>query len=237
MCTVGLFRHHSYDILYLDNDNSTNFSIQTISSSNAHFFKSSIIHRFSVFPVTALSSKFSFPTFNSRPGDHDTATGSTMSPLTSRKVDESSKMHSRVVSYYSIIPTTWVIIGSQSAICLAHANVNLVPFGGFMGNGFTATVNARKRLGLRGEEAYWQSGISTFVVCDGAVPISRNKPLAVIGGGDSGAEVATLYIVFLTGLIHFLVHLAYLLGHVAINNPFPHSSSALLPLTLLPATV
>ena len=50
-------------------------------------------------------------------------------------------------------------------------------------------ANAR-RLGLQGEEQYWQSGISACAVCDGAVPIFRNKPLVVIGGGDSAAEEA-----------------------------------------------
>jgi len=54
-----------------------------------------------------------------------------------------------------------------------------------------ATGASAKRLGLRGESAYWQSGISACAVCDGAVPIFRNKPLAVIGGGDSAAEEAT----------------------------------------------
>lgn len=50
-------------------------------------------------------------------------------------------------------------------------------------------ANAR-RLALPGEETYWQNGISACAVCDGAVPIFRNKPLAVIGGGDSAAEEA-----------------------------------------------
>lgn len=50
-------------------------------------------------------------------------------------------------------------------------------------------ANAR-RLGLPGEERYWQNGISACAVCDGAVPIFRNKPLVVIGGGDSAAEEA-----------------------------------------------
>jgi len=50
-------------------------------------------------------------------------------------------------------------------------------------------ANAR-RLNLPGEEKYWQNGISACAVCDGAVPIFRNKPLAVIGGGDSAAEEA-----------------------------------------------
>ncbi|KAI6140664.1 hypothetical protein BKA82DRAFT_245310 [Pisolithus tinctorius] len=54
-----------------------------------------------------------------------------------------------------------------------------------------ATGASAKRLHLKGEETYWQSGISACAVCDGAVPIFRNKPLAVIGGGDSAVEEAT----------------------------------------------
>lgn len=50
-------------------------------------------------------------------------------------------------------------------------------------------ANAR-RLNLKGEDKYWQNGISACAVCDGAVPIFRNKHLVVIGGGDSAAEEA-----------------------------------------------
>lgn len=50
-------------------------------------------------------------------------------------------------------------------------------------------ANAR-RLNLAGEDKYWQNGVSACAVCDGAVPIFRNRPLAVIGGGDSAAEEA-----------------------------------------------
>ncbi|KAG8829409.1 thioredoxin-disulfide reductase [Serendipita sp. 399] len=53
-----------------------------------------------------------------------------------------------------------------------------------------ATGASAKRLNLPGEDTYWQSGISACAVCDGAVPIFRNKPLVVIGGGDSAAEEA-----------------------------------------------
>lgn len=53
-----------------------------------------------------------------------------------------------------------------------------------------ATGASARRLGLTGEEKYWQNGISACAVCDGAVPIYRNKPLVVIGGGDSAAEEA-----------------------------------------------
>ncbi|CAD6500051.1 BgTH12-04156 [Blumeria graminis f. sp. triticale] len=57
-----------------------------------------------------------------------------------------------------------------------------------------ATGASARRLGLAGEQKYWQSGISACAVCDGAVPIFRDKPLVVIGGGDSAAEEA----IFLT---------------------------------------
>ncbi|KAJ3171182.1 thioredoxin-disulfide reductase [Geranomyces variabilis] len=57
-----------------------------------------------------------------------------------------------------------------------------------------ATGATAKRLRIPGEEQYWQAGISACAVCDGAVPIFRKKPLAVIGGGDSAAEEA----IFLT---------------------------------------
>lgn len=53
-----------------------------------------------------------------------------------------------------------------------------------------ATGASARRLGIPGEDKYWQSGISACAVCDGAVPIFRNKPLVVVGGGDSAAEEA-----------------------------------------------
>ncbi|MCJ1477521.1 thioredoxin-disulfide reductase [Lambiella insularis] len=53
-----------------------------------------------------------------------------------------------------------------------------------------ATGASARRLDLPGEDKYWQNGISACAVCDGAVPIFRNKHLVVIGGGDSAAEEA-----------------------------------------------
>jgi len=67
-----------------------------------------------------------------------------------------------------------------------------------------ATGASAKRLGLPGEEVYWQSGISACAVCDGAVPIFRNKPLAVIGGGDSAAEEA-IYLTKYASKVYVLV--------------------------------
>ncbi len=54
-----------------------------------------------------------------------------------------------------------------------------------------ATGATAKRLNLPGEDAYWQKGISACAVCDGALPLFRDAPLAVIGGGDSAAEEST----------------------------------------------
>ncbi|CAA2982729.1 thioredoxin reductase NTRB-like [Olea europaea subsp. europaea] len=54
-----------------------------------------------------------------------------------------------------------------------------------------ATGAVAKRLHFPGSEEFWNRGISACAVCDGAAPIFRNKPLAVIGGGDSAMEEAT----------------------------------------------
>lgn len=67
-----------------------------------------------------------------------------------------------------------------------------------------ATGASAKRLHLPGEEKYWQSGISACAVCDGAVPIFRNRELAVIGGGDSAAEEA-LFLIKYGSAVHVLV--------------------------------
>lgn len=54
-----------------------------------------------------------------------------------------------------------------------------------------ATGATAKRMNIRGEHDYWQRGISACAVCDGALPIFRNRELAVIGGGDSAIEEAS----------------------------------------------
>jgi thioredoxin reductase (NADPH) len=51
-----------------------------------------------------------------------------------------------------------------------------------------ATGATAKRLHVPSEQQYWQKGISACAVCDGALPVYRNKPLAVVGGGDTAAE-------------------------------------------------
>ncbi len=54
-----------------------------------------------------------------------------------------------------------------------------------------ATGARANYLGLPSEEKYKNKGVSACAVCDGALPIYRRKPLAVVGGGDSAVEEAT----------------------------------------------
>jgi thioredoxin reductase (NADPH) len=67
-----------------------------------------------------------------------------------------------------------------------------------------ATGSFVRRLSLESEKKFWENGISACAVCDGGLPLFWNKPLAVIGGGDSAAEEA----LFLTrfGSKIYLIH-------------------------------
>ena len=67
-----------------------------------------------------------------------------------------------------------------------------------------ATGATAKRLGLPGEQRLWNSGMSACAVCDGALPVFRNKPLVVVGGGDSAAEESTFLTKFASKV--YLIH-------------------------------
>jgi thioredoxin reductase (NADPH) len=54
-----------------------------------------------------------------------------------------------------------------------------------------ATGARANYLGLPSEKEYLNRGVSACAVCDGALPRFRNKPLFVVGGGDSAVEEAT----------------------------------------------
>ncbi len=67
-----------------------------------------------------------------------------------------------------------------------------------------ATGARANYLGLPSEDKYKNLGVSACAVCDGALPRFRNKPLIVIGGGDSAVEEATYLSKFATTV--YLVH-------------------------------
>jgi thioredoxin reductase (NADPH) len=69
-----------------------------------------------------------------------------------------------------------------------------------------ATGATANWLGLQNELrlAATGGGVSACAVCDGALPIFRNQPLAVIGGGDTAMEEASYLAKF--GSIVYLVH-------------------------------
>lgn len=67
-----------------------------------------------------------------------------------------------------------------------------------------ATGATAKRMHVPGEERLWQRGISACAVCDGALPVFRNQPLVVVGGGDTAVEEATHLTKF--GSKVYLVH-------------------------------
>jgi thioredoxin reductase (NADPH) len=54
-----------------------------------------------------------------------------------------------------------------------------------------ATGASANYLGIPSEELFKNKGVSACAVCDGALPRFRNKPLVVVGGGDSAVEEAS----------------------------------------------
>jgi thioredoxin reductase (NADPH) len=53
-----------------------------------------------------------------------------------------------------------------------------------------STGASARRLNCDAEKLFWNRGISACATCDGALPIFRNKPIVVIGGGDTAMEEA-----------------------------------------------
>lgn len=67
-----------------------------------------------------------------------------------------------------------------------------------------ATGARANYLGLPSEDLYKNRGVSACAVCDGALPRFRNKPLVVVGGGDSAVEEGTYLTKFASTV--YMVH-------------------------------
>ncbi len=67
-----------------------------------------------------------------------------------------------------------------------------------------ATGARANYLGLPSEERFKNQGVSACAVCDGALPRFRNKPLVVVGGGDSAMEESTYLSKFASTV--YLIH-------------------------------
>ena len=67
-----------------------------------------------------------------------------------------------------------------------------------------ATGASHKHLGVPGEHELENKGTTYCATCDGALPMFRNQPLVVVGGGDSACEEAMYLTRF--GSTVYLVH-------------------------------
>lgn len=67
-----------------------------------------------------------------------------------------------------------------------------------------ASGAGHRHLGLESEHKLENKGVTYCATCDGALPVFRNQPLVVVGGGDSACEEAMYLTRF--GSIVYLIH-------------------------------
>ena len=67
-----------------------------------------------------------------------------------------------------------------------------------------ATGARANYLGLPSEDRFKNRGVSACAVCDGALPRFKNKPIVVVGGGDSAVEEGA-YLTKYGSTVHLLV--------------------------------
>jgi thioredoxin reductase (NADPH) len=86
-----------------------------------------------------------------------------------------------------------------------------------------ATGAGHRHLGLQNEHLLENKGVTYCATCDGALPIFRNHPLVVVGGGDSACEEALYLTRF--GSVVYMIHrrdtlrASKIMAERALSNP------------------
>jgi thioredoxin reductase (NADPH) len=86
-----------------------------------------------------------------------------------------------------------------------------------------ATGASHRHLGVAGEDLLETKGVTYCATCDGALPVFRNEPLVVVGGGDSACEEA-LYLTRFGSVIHLIhrrdsLRASKIMSDRALSNP------------------
>ncbi len=86
-----------------------------------------------------------------------------------------------------------------------------------------ATGASHRHLGFESEAKLETKGVTYCATCDGALPVFRNQPLVVVGGGDSACEEA-LYLTRFGSVIHLIhrrdkLRASKIMAKRALSNP------------------